>query len=357
MRRITLLGVVAVLLVPSRQRVEEIYPGYTWQALGDGIYLHTRSDPLAGPIDGNSTVILNDKDVFVVDTHINPAATRAVIARIREITDNPVTHVINTHWHDDHTNGNHAYRQAFPEARIIAHRATRASLEEEWEAMEDQRRRTYESIRGRDLHRVADSIEGDDPQRAIGLRMFAGYRDALDPELATMELVYPDLVFDDRLVFDRGGRTIVVQWMGRGNTEGDAVVWLPDDKLLISGDVLVAPIPYAFDSPIVEWIGTLQRLAELGADRIVPGHGALQRDTGYLTQVASLLEATVAAVREARSAGVAYGELPDAVDLGRYEREFTGGDAVRTYAWRSFYYEPGLKSAWVSLGYPVPDEP
>jgi len=350
----TALPVVVVLLLPSQRAVEVIYPGYTWQALGGGIYVHMWDDPLAGPIDGTSTVIVNDEDVFVVDTHINPAAARAVIAKIRAITDNPVTHVINTHWHDDHTNGNHAYRQAFPEARFIAHRATRSSLDEGWASMEDQRRRAYEAVRGRDLATAADAIEANDPDRAMTLRLFAAYRDALEPELPTLELVYPDLLFDDRMVFERGERTIVVQWMGRGNTDGDAVVWLPDDRRLIAGDLLVAPIPYAFDSPMVDWVGTLARVADLGAEIIVPGHGAVQRDMRYLAQVASLLDATIATVRDAHAAGVGYDHLAAAVDLTAQERRFTGGDAARAYAWRSFYLEPGLKSAWTSLGYPVP---
>ena len=342
--------------IASAGSSEEIYPGYTWQALGDGIYVHSRNDPLAGPVDGNSTIIVNDEDVFVVDPHINPAVARSVIAKIREVTDKPVTHVVNTHWHDDHTNGNHAFRQAFPDLQIVAHRATLASLEEEWQPMEDQRRTTYESVQGRDILAAADAIESEDPDRALGLRMFSGYRDALEPELPTMELVYPDLVFDERMVFERDDRKIVMQWLGGGNTAGDLLVWLPQDSLLITGDVLVAPIPFAFDSPMVEWVTTLGKVAELGAETIVPGHGAVQRDTRYLEQVASLLEVTIAAVREANAAGVGFAELSEAVDLKEQEQLFTGGDPLRTYAWKSFYYDPGLKSAWASLGFTVPEE-
>jgi len=353
---IAAVALVASVLTASVVSGEVIYPGYTWQSVGDGIYVHSRNEPLAGPVDGNSTIIVSDEDVFVVDTHINPAVARAVIVKIREITDKPVTHVINTHWHDDHTNGNHAYRLAFPEAQIIAHRATLSALEKEWEAMEDQRRKTFESVQGRDILAAADAIEAEDPERAIGLRMFAGYRAALEPELPTMKLVYPDVVFDERMVFEREGRTIVVQWMGRGNTDGDVLVWLPEDRVLITGDVLVAPIPYAFDSPMVDWIETLGKVAKIEAEIIIPGHGAVQEDTRYLERVVSLLEATVLAVREANAAGVDYGDLVESVDLEEHERLFTRGDPLNNYAWRSFYLDPGLASAWTSLGYPVPDE-
>jgi glyoxylase-like metal-dependent hydrolase (beta-lactamase superfamily II) len=349
------LWTMTAALLTALGTPEEIFPGYAWHDLGSGIYVHVQTDALAAPVDGNSTVIVTDQDVLVIDTHINPASARAVIAKIRAITDLPVTHVVNTHWHDDHTNGNHAYRQAFPDVRILAHPATVAALEREWEAFEDQRRAAYASVTDEEIHAFADSIEAEDPQRAIGIRMYAGYKAALESELETMELVYPDVAVDDRMVIEREGRTIVLQWMGRANTDGDLLIWLPDDGVFVTGDVLVAPVPYAFDSPMVDWIATLDRIAALGVRMIIPGHGSVQHDTAYLELVRALLQRTVAAVRDAHDAGVAYEDLADAVDVSGFEFEFTDGDPVRTYAWRSFYLVPGLQSAWISLGYPVPD--
>ena len=261
---------------------EEIYPGYTWQALGAGIYLHSQNEPLAGPVDGNSVIIVNDDGVLVVDTHINPAVARAVIGKIRSMTDVPVTYVVNTHWHDDHTNGNHAYRQAFPDVTIIAH------------------------------------------------------RDALSIEFAN--------------------RNVELKWLGRGNTDGDVVVWLPDDKVLITGDLLVAPIPFAFDSPMVEWSATLRRLGEIDARLIIPGHGAPQYDDGYLVSVQQLIDATTSRVQSARENGAGFEDLAGAVNLEDYRRQFTGEDPERRWAWQSYFFGPGLKSAWTSLGYPLPAE-
>ena len=83
MRQLILLATTLSLFAPVAF-AEELYPGYAWQVLGDDIYLHTRTDPLAGPIDGNSTVIVNDEDVFVVDTHINPAAARGSRSAARD---------------------------------------------------------------------------------------------------------------------------------------------------------------------------------------------------------------------------------------------------------------------------------
>ena len=348
---------VALLAVPLHAvAAEEIYPGYTWQALGNGIYLHSQSDPLAGPVDGNSTVIFNDDGVLVVDTHINPAAARAVIGKILSMTDAPVTHVVNTHGHDDHTNGNHAYRQAFPDVRIVAHRDTLEYLRDEWQAMEDQRRATYARIDVEELQRRANDPGLADPAMAVAYRVYAGYVSALRPELAGLTLEYPDTVLDDTLSLEFDDRRVELRWLGRGNTDGDVVVWLPDDRVLITGDLLVAPIPFAFDSPMTDWNDTLLRLAELDAMILVPGHGAAQRDSGYLESVQALLEATMERVRTAREDGAEFGSLAEAVDLEDYRDQFAGDDPERLWAWNSYFVVPGLKSAWTSLGYPVPEE-
>jgi hypothetical protein len=119
--------------------------------------------------------------------------------------------------------------------------------------------------------------------------------------------------------------------------------------------MLVAPIPYAFDSPMVEWVETLGKLEEFGAETIIPGHAGVQQDTEYIGQVISLLEATLTAVEKAKSEGVAYENLATSVDLSEHEQRFAGDDPARAYAWRSFFLNPGVKSAWASIGYPVPD--
>ena len=343
-----------LFLCAATVAAEEIYPGYSWEEVGEGIYLHRAVDPLAGPVDGNSVVIINDRDVFVVDTHINPAVARAVIARLASITDKPVTHIINTHWHDDHSNGNQAWRVAWPEAKIIAHRASLAAMQREWEPMLKQRREAYAALTPPPLLDMANKLEPSDPVQAWTIRVYADYVAALKPELPNLEAVYPDTVFDDELVFERGDRRIQLRWLGRGNTDGDAVVWLPDDKLLVTGDLLVYPIPFAFDSPMKEWPVTLEKARALGAATIIPGHGPVQRDNEYLKQVAALLRDTLDAVTKAREQGARYDRLPQAVDLSAQEKIFTGGVPEKSYAWKSYFIDPGLKSAWQSLGYPVP---
>lgn len=346
-----LILISALLVTMAANSQEEIFPGYQWQKVVDGVYLHSSINPLAGPVDGNSVVIVSDNGIVVIDTHINPAAARAVIQKIRQLANRPVTHVINTHWHDDHTNGNYVYREAYPNVQIVSHRKTLEAMKREWAPMEEQRAKAYAAVDPEQLLDRANTAE--DPNRAEGFRVYAGYVAALKSELPSLKLVYPDTVFDDEFILESSERRIVVKWPGRGNTDGDVVVWLPDDKVLITGDLVVAPIPFAFDSPMLDWIDTLGRLLLYDAKIVIPGHGPVQQNKVQIEQILSLLTTTISEVRAAHDNGTHYSDLASAVDLNLHEKQFTEGDPERIFAWRSYYFAPGLKSAWASLGHPV----
>ncbi len=179
--------------------------------------------------------------------------------------------------------------------------------------------------------------------------------DALKPEVPGLEPVYPTMLVEDEQIFERGERKIVVQWIGRANTDGDLIVWLPEEKILVTGDILVAPIPYAFDAPMLDWPETLERLAGFDTKQIVPGHGAPQEDAKYALQVSSLIRDTVEEVRTAAKNGAAYEDLREAVDLTAHKAVFAGDNPWAVNAWNSYYLTPGLTSAWVALGLPVPE--
>lgn len=342
-----------ILVSPATAGAGEItFPGYEWQQVVAGVYVHSRTDPLAGPVDGNSVVVFGTSGVVVVDTHVNPAASRAVISQIKRITDSSVIGVVNTHWHDDHTNGNFEYRSAFPHAKIIAHTSTAAMLRTDWQRMIENRKSAYKSLTPEQVLEAADQLT--DVALATEYRIFAGYVAALSPELPGLELAYPDTVIEDHLQLELGNRRVVIEWLGPGNTDGDIVVWLPDDKVLVTGDILVAPVPFAFKAPMLKWMDTLTKVAGKGADIIVPGHGPVQHDLKYLNSVHNLLARTVEAVRDARKSGVAYAELRTEISLDDVREQFTLGNAQLEHAWRSNYFEPALESTWRSLEYPFP---
>ena len=96
--------------------------------LADGVYGFVWRSPLQDPIEGNALFVINDRDVLVVDTGLLPSSARRMAAALRRLTTKPVRYVVNTHWHDDHHNGNQVYRELWPGVEFIAHRNTRADM-------------------------------------------------------------------------------------------------------------------------------------------------------------------------------------------------------------------------------------
>ena len=107
-------------------------PGQTDRSvtkLAEGVYEIQHKDPLDGSASGNTTVIIGERQVFVVDSCFLPSAAREDIAQIRQWTSRPVAFVLNTHFHNDHNLGNRAYMDAFPSVTIIAHAETKKDMD------------------------------------------------------------------------------------------------------------------------------------------------------------------------------------------------------------------------------------
>jgi hypothetical protein len=141
----------------------------------------------------------------------------------------------------------------------------------------------------------------------------------------------PTLTFIDRICVDLGEREVQVMHLGRGNTPGDAIAYLPKEKILVAGDLLVEPLPYVDDGYPVEWVQTLHKLAELDATTIVPGHGAVMYNKAYLKLVADLMQSAVDQVRaRIRQLGfpgsLSLDQIKDSVNLSAFRTRFAGDD-------------------------------
>ena len=105
----------------------------------------------------------------------------------------------------------------------------------------------------------------------------------MDDEIKHVKFQSATLTFEHDFTVDLGNREVQVKFLGRGNTSGDAVAYLPKERIVVAGDLVVHPIPYIYDGYPTEWIQTLQNLAQLDADSIVPGHGPILHDKNMST--------------------------------------------------------------------------
>jgi glyoxylase-like metal-dependent hydrolase (beta-lactamase superfamily II) len=286
-------GLTAALLLMPLAAVAAGRPAPKKTTIAEGVFLF--STPAYGDVglDGNSVVILSADGVLVFDSNGTPAAAAAVLAAIRELTDQPVRYVVNSHWHWDHWYGTEVYRQAFPDLRIISHEKTRQMMMGPALAFNKPGLKTElpAYIRSIEERVAAEEAISPPPADLAGLRqLLAEDRFFLDQKTGVHH-TFANLTFTDELNLYLGDRQIQVLHYDRAVTPGDAFLYLPKEKILITGDLLVNPVSFALSCYPSGWLKTLERLDGLDASIIVPGHGEPLRDR-------ELLHATIDVFRE-----------------------------------------------------------
>lgn len=245
-----------------------------WQELGDGVFRRRYAS-----FDLNIGAVIGDGGVAVIDSRESPSQARQMRRELARITAKPVRWLVNTHWHWDHTFGN----EEFAGAAIWGHRQCRRVLSERGEETRE---------------RCAALVPAE--QRG---------------EFESLRIVLPEHLVDSEATIDLGDRRLELRYLGRGHTEGDLVVTVPDAGVRFAGDLLEEGAPPSFgDAYPIAWASTAARLAGLGDGVVVPGHGDLMDPEAVRAQVADLGEVA----RIARSAA-ASGRAPAAArDPGPY---------------------------------------
>lgn len=295
--------VAAILIVPVlsfAQTGEGPYKNtYAIAKLADGVFTLTWTPAPGAFAISNSTFIVGDRDVIVIDTGLSKGAGEAILGGLRQVTDKPVSTVINTHWHGDHIFGNQVFRTAFPAARFVAHPATRQGI---ITGESDYR----DANRPKMLARIEELTAKPSRTDAETLELT---RAEMQIEAWHGDYVLPDVLVDQRLTLMQGSRRIDVLHLGHANTKGDLVIHLPAERIVIDGDMAITPMQFAFFSSPRAWIPTLDRLAEIDAAVYVPGHGAVQRGPQFIRDLQAMLRSVVEQV----DAGVRQGLDLDAL--------------------------------------------
>jgi glyoxylase-like metal-dependent hydrolase (beta-lactamase superfamily II) len=271
----------------------------TMAPIAAGIYVIRHEDAPDTFPQGNTTVIVGERETLVVDSCYLPSSAKKDIAQIQKWTTKPVRYLVNTHWHYDHTMGNGVYKDAFSGLTIVAQRETQKQIEgynPQWFAKFPDRGKTFkqriESGKDADGRTLTEGEIAEFKTALAGIEpVWAEFRD-----LGARRDMTPTLAFDRELDVDLGGRNAQILHLGRGNTAGDAVVYLPRERILVAGDLLDHPVPYLGGGYPLELIATLERMAALDFDTVVPGHGKVVRGKAYLGQVTDFLRAVVTQV-------------------------------------------------------------
>ena len=191
--------------------------------------------------DPNTGIIIGDDAVMIIDATATPIMAQDVIKRVRGITDKPIKYVTLSHYHAVRVLGASGYRNEGLE-QIIASRDT------------------YDLIVERGLQDM-DSEIGRFPRLFQGVESVPG-------------LTWPTLTFKGEMSLWLGQLEVRIMQLGRGHTKGDTIVWVPEDQVLFSGDLVEYEAAcYTGDAYLSDWPQTLDNLAALNAEKLVPGRG------------------------------------------------------------------------------------
>ncbi len=240
----------------------------SFDKLSDHAYAYTAEG------DPNTGIIIGDDAVMVIDTQATPVMAQDVIRRIREVTDKPIKYVLLSHYHAVRVLGASAYGAE----HIIASEDTRDLIVE---------RGQFDK----------DSEIGRFP------RLFQNVESVPDG------LTWPTMTFNQKMTLWLGKLEVQILQLGRGHTKGDTVAWLPQEKILFSGDLVeFDATPYAGDAYFQDWPQTLDNIAALRPEKLVPGRGAALQTPEQVQAGLAGTRAFISDLYESVKASAAQGE-------------------------------------------------
>jgi cyclase len=292
--------------------------------VADGVHVAVAAP--AYKVNSNTAIIESDAGLVIVDTHSKPSAARVIVERLRDITTRPVRYVVNTHFHWDHWHGNEVYPAVYPDAEIVTNQLTReAMVKKGLKRIQDHVRQVPAEI----ARLRADLAAAATPARRAKLEGDLRLAEAYLAEMKGLKPALPTVAFERTMTLYRRDREIQLLHLGRAHTEGDVFVYLPKEKIVITGDAVIGWTPYMGDGYPEDWVATLDRLAQLDFTHIIMGHGApAGRD--WLRTFRGYIHDMVEGVREQVAAGATLDEVKDRLPAKlapTYEQAFsTYGD-------------------------------
>ena len=245
-------------LAPKQITFEQLSP-HTWAYTAEG--------------DPNSGVVIGDDGIIVLDATATPIMAQDLIRRIRAVSDLPIKYVVLSHYHAVRVLG----ASAFGAQAIIASQGTHEMIiergKQDWDSEYERFPRLFQN---------ADSIPG---------------------------LTFPTIVFERRLNLWLGKVEVQLHHVGAGHTKGDIIAWLPQEKVMFSGDLVEYKAGiYTGDAQLKEWPATLERLRQFSPMALVPGRGPALKNPADCQKAIDFTQNFVRQLLECAIQGVAAGK-------------------------------------------------
>jgi len=290
---------------------------FRFNKIAEGVYHAVGTGALT--VVGNGAVIVNDDDVVIVDDHVSPAAAWVLLEEVKRLTPKPVRFVVNTHFHFDHAHGNQVFG---PGVDIIGHEFTRQMLV----GGKNLQMPLYKNyLDGLPMQidtlrkRVAD--EKDEAAKARLQTQLTSAENNLASQ-KELKVVPPNVTLRNEMALFRGSREIQLKFLGRGHTGGDVVVYLPREKVVITGDFLTAGMSNLSDSYPDEWANSLDALKKLDFTTVLLGHGEAYTDKAKNDYYQAYLRDAWAQASKLKQQGVSADEASKRIDLSAHKDHY-----------------------------------
>ena len=281
----------------------------------------------------NALVLVGEFDVLVVDSHVTPVASIALLDSLEVITDKPVRYLVNSHYHFDHAHGN----QSFPAGvEIIGHSFTRAKLNGELgNVLEENTFKSFSDGVPGTVARLERQISDEsDPARKASLterhRVQHDYMNAIELVVPTP----PNITLEEKMtlfqVVSNGSREVQLLHLGRAHTAGDVVIYLPQDGIVFTGDMMLPFLSYMGDGFVNEWPQTLEALKQLDFTVLLPGHGEPMRSKEKITQFQYYLNDLWQKTSALHASGVSAEQAAETIDLTNHSANYAQVRSVGT---------------------------
>jgi cyclase len=285
-------------------------PAFTFNKITEGVYLAIGTGSLV--VMSNAAIIEGDQDVLVVDSHVTPGGAWALREELKTITAKPIRYVVNSHFHFDHSHGNQIYG---PDVEIIGHEFARAQMV----AGKSVDSRAHEYFVGGVPNAIKNlesrlAAASDETERATIQAQLDVQRNHLEGTRAVTPTP-PTVTLTHTMTLHRGSREIRILHLGRAHTAGDVIVYLPRERIIATGDLLVEGTSYMGDAFFTEWIDTIEALKQVDFETVLPGHGRAFTGKAKLDQWQAYLRDFWVQAQKFHQAGVPWEEAAKQVDL------------------------------------------
>ena len=326
MARIWLFGIYLTLVVTlcaaaALQPAGTAHTGaaFRFNKVAEGVYHVIGTGTLS--VVGNAAVIINDDDVVIIDDLVSPAAAWVLLEEIKTLTDKPVRTVINTHYHFDHAHGNQIFGK---EVLIIGHEVTRDMLLG-GKSAEMPLYKGYMTRLPAQIQTLRQQLAAEtDAARKATLQTELQIAENNAASQAELKPTPPNVTLNSQMTLYRGGREIQIRFLGRAHTAGDVVVYLPKEKIVITGDLLTSALSNMSDAYVNEWDDTLEELKKLDFTIVLPGHGEAFTDRNKIDYFQAYLRDTWSEVSRLKQQGVSAQDAAARADLTKHREHFPG---------------------------------